>query len=212
MMNGYTYADLLGRSGKPLSIKVDGKPRVFHGDPAQPARLRINGADAAPTAVVHAGDHVDFTPAVPGADRQMTAGELSGLLHTASLTVNGTSARPEDPILPGAVIVKTGRSLPPEPAVPAPAQVSPAPTVPPAAPAPAWTGVLNGAPLSLPPKPGGAPYYLMDLLERSGIDFDHVERPVVLRCNGQPCAFQQPLQNGDRVEIAYEETTENQPS
>lgn len=68
MMNGYTYSDLLGRSGKPLSVKVDGKPRVFHGEPAQPARLRINGTDAAPTTVVHAGDHVDFTPAVPGAD------------------------------------------------------------------------------------------------------------------------------------------------
>lgn len=192
MMNGYTYSDLLGRSGKPLSVKVDGKPRVFHGEPAQPARLRINGADAAPTTVVHAGDHVDFTPAVPGADCRMCAGELAQLLHTPSLTINGAAAHPEDPVPAGAVIVKTGQQR----AVPA------------AAPA-AWTGTLNGAPLSLPPKPDGAPYYLMDLLERSGIDFDHVERPVALRCNGHACTFQQALQNGDRVEITCEETMEN---
>lgn len=197
MMNGYTYSDLLGRSGKPLSVKVDGKPRVFHGEPAQPARLRINGTDAAPTTVVHAGDHVDFTPAVPGADCRLCAGELAQLLHTPSLTINGAAAHPEDPVPAGAVIVKTGQP----PAAPAAVPVS--------APTAAWTGTLNGTPLSLPPKPDGAPYYLMDLLERSGIDFDHVERPVVLRCNGHACTFQQTLQNGDCVEITCEETTEN---
>lgn len=48
----------------------------------------------------------------------------------------------------------------------------------------------------------------MDLLERSGIDFAHVDRPVVLRLNGQPCGFQQILKNGDLVEIVCEDETE----
>lgn len=63
----------------------------------------------APTTVVHAGDHVDFTPAVPGADCRMCAGELAQLLHTPSLTINGAAAHPEDPVPAGAVIVKTGQ-------------------------------------------------------------------------------------------------------
>ena len=140
---------------------------------------------------------MDFTPAVPGADCRLCAGELAQLLHTPSLTINGAAAHPEDPVPAGAVIVKTGQP----PAAPAAVPVS--------APTAAWTGTLNGTPLSLPPKPDGAPYYLMDLLERSGIDFDHVERPVVLRYNGHACTFQQTLQNGDCVEITCEETTEN---
>ena len=198
MMNGYTYTDLLGRNGKPLSIKVDGQPRVFHGEPALPAQLRINGADAGPTAVVHAGDHVDFTPATPGADCRMTAEELAKLLHTPSITVNGTVPRPEDLIPSGASIVKTGQPTKQEAAsVPAPAPARPI----------SWTGTLNGAPLSLPAKADGAPYYMMDLLEHSGIDFKHVERPVALRVNGQACGFQQILQNGDRAEIVCEDET-----
>lgn len=196
MMNGYTYTDLVGRNGKPLTVKVDGQPRVFHGEPSLPAQLRINGTDAGPTTVVHAGDHVDFTPATPGTDCRMTAGELAELLRTPSITVNGVTPSPEDLIPSGASIVKTK-----QPAKET-AEEKPVPSRP-----TAWMGTLNGAPLSLPGKADGAPYYMMDLLERSGIDFKHVERPVVLRLNGQPCGFQQVLKNGDFVEIACEAET-----
>ena len=43
----------------------------------------------------------------------------------------------------------------------------------------------------------------MDFLERSGIDFQHVQRPVVLHVNGAECTFQQVIKEGDRVEIGY---------
>ncbi len=56
----------------------------------------------------------------------------------------------------------------------------------------------------LPPKPDGAPYYLMDLLQYSGIDFKHLDRPVRLRVNGQGCTFQQKLEQNDQVEIRYD--------
>lgn len=224
MMNGYTYTDLLGRNGKPLAIKVDGQPRVFHGEPATPARLQVNGKDAVPTVVIHAGDHVDFTPAKPGADCRLTAGELAKLLHTPSITVNGAVPGTEDLIPPGAAVVKTGRPESPAPAqapvavqpsapaeAPAPAQAAAPAQAPTQAPAPVqskgWTGTLNGRPLSLPGKPDGSPYYIMDLLERSGIDFDHLDRPVALRLNGQACGFQQILKNGDLAEIVCEDET-----
>ena len=67
-----------------------------------------------------------------------------------------------------------------------------------------YTFYLNRRPLRLPAKADGSPYYLMDLLEYSGIDFDHVEHPVLLRVNGTEGGFSQVLTNGDRVEIRYD--------
>ena len=64
---------------------------------------------------------------------------------------------------------------------------------------------LNGQPVTLLPKADGTPHYVMDLLERSGLDFKHVQRPVVLQVNGADCLFQQVLQPGDRVSIGYED-------
>ena len=64
---------------------------------------------------------------------------------------------------------------------------------------------LNGQPVTLAPKEDGAPYYVMDLLERSGIDFKNLQRPVSLRLNGGECLFQEVLKTGDRVDIGYED-------
>lgn len=126
----------------------------------------------------------------------MTAGELAKLLHTPSITVNGTVPGPEDFVPSGAVIVKTRRPVKPAPAeAPAPVRTA------------GWIGTLNGKSFSLPGKADGSPYYMMDLLEPSGIDFEHVEHPVALRLNGQPCGFQQVLKNGDLAEIVCEGET-----
>ena len=53
----------------------------------------------------------------------------------------------------------------------------------------------------LPGKPGGEPYYLMDMLEFSGIDFDHLDKPVELQVNGLPGQFSQVLVNNDVITI-----------
>lgn len=60
---------------------------------------------------------------------------------------------------------------------------------------------MNGEPLHLPGKPNGEPYYLMDMLEYSGLDFDHLQKPVELLVNGEFGQFAQLLQNGDQVVI-----------
>lgn len=60
---------------------------------------------------------------------------------------------------------------------------------------------LNGEPLELPPKEGDAPYYLMDLLQKSGIDFEKVDRPVRLAVNGTEQGFRCVLREGDSVSI-----------
>ena len=63
--------------------------------------------------------------------------------------------------------------------------------------------VLNGRPLELPGKAEGGPYYVMDLLEHSGVDFEHLDRGVELKVNGAECAFTQILRPRDDVIIRY---------
>ena len=114
MMNGYTYFDLLGRIGKPLVIQVDGRRTVFYGQPAQPAWLLINGAEAQPSNLVHPGDVVEFTPAQAGEDCRFTAAELARRLKVDKLTVNGREPLPDDPIPSGAFVVTIGPAPDPD--------------------------------------------------------------------------------------------------
>lgn len=197
MMNGYGYRDLLGRNGKSAVLEVDGRRVVFHGEPSQPAVLEVNGAPARPSDVIHAGDKIRFVPATPGADRKVTVREVLERLGAQSLLADGAPLAPEDEV-PVGVRLQTGAApvaeKPEPPAVSEPER----PVV------ESCRLTLNGRTLLLPPKPEGGPYYLMDLLERSGIDFEHLDRPVRLAVNGQAGAFQQVLRPGDQVEIRYE--------
>lgn len=217
MMNGYGYRDLLGRTGSSVVLTVDGKRMVFHGEPSTPAELQVNGALARPSDVVHAGDQIQFIPAKAGADRKVLAGEVLKRTGAQALYLDGKALEPEQE-LPTGTRVETGTIVAP-PAEPEPTpdrpltkpEPEPGPVPPPPVPASKeiarpFRFVLNGAELLLPPKADASPYYLMDLLERSGIDFKHLDRPVLLRVNGQPCTFQQVLQAGDQVEIRYENT------
>ena len=65
--------------------------------------------------------------------------------------------------------------------------------------------LLNGEALVLPAKEDGQPYYMMDLLEHSDIDFEHVDRPIRLAVNGEESGFRQVIKTGDTVEICYED-------
>ncbi len=199
MMNGFSSGDLLGRGGRSLLVQVDGRRCPLYGKPAMPARLRINGREAPPSAPVRSGDRIEFEPARPGADCAVTAGELAGKLGAAGFLCRGRRLAPETPLETGMELV----TIPGEQRRAAAGQPEEKVTPPPAA----LTVELNGKRVSLPPKADGAPYYVMDLLERSGIDFQHVQRPVRLRVNQQACTFQQALREHDAVEICYEDET-----
>ena len=197
MMNGYRYSDLIGRSGKNLLLRIDGRRNVFYGSPAIPAQLTINGAEAAPSALIHAGDRIHFTPAQPGKDCVMTAAELCTKLRCKAVQREGR-------LLEGHTVLQSGDCLERMDAPPAPSPL-------PAREAPAQASVppqrhvfLNGQPLTLSPKPDGSPYRLLDLLERSGLDFQHLDRPVLTQINGVDSPFQQLLAEGDKIEIRYQ--------
>ena len=246
MMNGYNSADLLGRTGKNLSVMVDGQWMLFRGQPATPCTLTLNGAESVPSAVVYAGDSIEFVPAVPGVPAQRTLKDLLGADFTGGVTVNGRLADLETQLNTGDQIVTSTQSIRP---APAPARPKPEPqelpdrplsrpeerpsapprpspggtrsvsspqagpvAEPPAPPQPkpGKTGeiqvTLNSGTLKLPGKEDGSPHYVMDLLDYSGIDFEHLDRGVELQVNGTECAFTQELRDGDDIVIRYLET------
>ena len=60
---------------------------------------------------------------------------------------------------------------------------------------------LNGKPIVLPPKENDQPYYVMDLLERSGVDFETLDGPVHLAVNGTECGFSHAVKDRDSITI-----------
>ena len=211
MMNGYSSADLVGRTGRSLSITVDGQRLTFRGESAAPCVLRRNGEDTTPSALVYAGDSIEFTPAVPGESAKRTPADLLGIDYAGGVLINGRPAALDTPLRSGDQVISTvsapipaaADTLEPEELVQPVWQESAAPAVAPG-PGPVRRPLflyLNGEPLVLPGKTDGAPYFLMDLLDRSGIDFETLDVPLVLQVNGTDCPFTQELHNNDQVTI-----------
>ncbi len=207
MMNGYTSADLVGRTGRTLSVTVDGQRLTFRGESAVPCILRRNGEDAKPSELVYAGDAIEFVPAVPGASAERTPADLLGVDYAGGVLINGRPADLDTPLHSGDQVISTvSAPVPEEP------EEEPAPEPEPWREEPARSGggavsrrplflYLNGEPLVLPGREDGGSYYLMDLLDRSGIDFETLDVPLVLQVNGADCPFTQELRNNDQVTI-----------
>lgn len=326
MMNGFNYQDILGRSGRNLIVTVNGRRKVFYGTAPQPAALFINRKEGKLSEIIHAGDTIDFIPAIAGESASACLGDIEGAAECLDITLNGAHASLRTPLKNGDVIfVKMpqppkgkkepeekpeesrepekgpagkaepetlpenaqgpgnpgvpGRAAEPEAAaesaagpggpaertaaepaesveeptsepaetvekpmsepaarpslaasasVPVPSASASAPT--PSAPAsvpvpsaaasvtaqaPAASGpapspasqitfYLNGSPIRLPRKANGDPYYLMDMIQYSGIDLKNPKGRVNLSVNGAPGIFQQTLRAGDHVVIEEE--------
>lgn len=204
LMNGYTYSDMIGKSGKNLLLTLDGQRVVLRGEPAVPAILTVNDQEATINTIVNAGDHIDFVPARHGKDAHSSLGDfltkqlsLQGQV-IGRVLVNNEEAQLDRELANQDVIFVTDLAPQREAVV-----KSEAPKVS-FAEKPKGTPLevlLNGEQLVLIPKEDGQPYYLMDLLQYSGIDFEHLDRSVSLQVNGVDSGFQQVIQTGDHVEI-----------
>lgn len=213
LMNGFTYADMIGRTGRSLNITLDGKRISLRGEPAVPAILRINGDLASLSTVVHAGDQIEFVPAKHGADASRTLEELLGSDFSGRALVNNQEAGLDTQLCTGDIVVTLPmRKTPPTPPErETPVSAEPHPAVQEVQPEEAepprhivktvFHVTLNDRAMELPLKEDRAPYYLMDLLQYSGIDFEHLDCAVRLEVNGQECRFQQVLKDGDCVSI-----------
>lgn len=104
MMNGYNFQDILGRPGSSLPVTVNGKRKVFYGTAAQAASLFINKKEGKLSAVIHAGDCIDFVPAVPGIPASACLGDIEGADECLEITLNGVFMPLETPLKIGDVI------------------------------------------------------------------------------------------------------------
>lgn len=89
MMNGYRYRDMIGRSGSNIIVTVNGERKAFYGEPAQPAVMQVNGADAALSDLIHAGDEITFVPATSGRAARVRLFELQQEKNVIAWRVNG---------------------------------------------------------------------------------------------------------------------------
>ncbi len=111
MMNGYNLRDMLGRPGANLAITVNGRRKVFYGTTGQPASLLINKKEGKLSEIIHAGDSIDFVPAIQGTPAAARLGDVEGASTCLSITLNGRAADLRTPLKNGdAVTIK----LPPE--------------------------------------------------------------------------------------------------
>lgn len=225
LMNGFSYHDLLPRTGEKLVLEVNGKQTVFYGAPGEPAVLRLNGQEAKISDPVCTGDAIEFTPAKYGKPARRRLKDLLGGRTDKSATVNGKTVSP-DTLLKNGDIVATSLDVPvPEPppqrpetdAAPGPAPGStaenaaqPADTVsnePSSSDAELLSDtvsfILNGHPVVLPLKADGSPYYLMDMLEYSGLDLENPTGEIILHVNGEDGTFLQELKSGDHIDIFF---------
>ncbi len=247
MMNGYQFRDILGRSGANLSVTVNGERKIFYGTAAQPASLLINKKEGKLSDVIHAGDVIDFLPAIHGMPAKAFLEDIEGASSALELTLNGKCASLKTLLKNGDAILihrdpakskesQVTEAMPseetfeasepePEPAsesefIPenepelVPIEIpslqepvlaptpKPAPPTPP--PLPDITFYLNDAPLRLPPKEDGSPYYLTDMIQYSGLDLQNITGKVSLLVNGREGRFQQSLKNGDTIYIKEE--------
>ena len=294
MMNGYSFLDIMGRSGANLVVTVNGKRKVFYGTPVEPAVLFINKKEGRLSEIIQAGDEIDFTPAVSGVSARASLGDIDGAADAVELTLNGMPADLETQLKMGDVIVmrRPGEEAEPEEAAepeetaetaavlepreetskpreetsvpdetpepertvmpqmePEPEKIivpktavpeteksdipdqeeAPKPVLNPGgnfaqrsvleaasslsravkgekipAQPPEMHFHLNGLPITLPRKADGAPYFLMDMIQYSGIDLKQPKGRIVLTVNGIQGLFQQELKDGDNIRIEEE--------
>lgn len=104
MMNGYSYQDMIGRSGKNIVVSVNGERVVFYGTHAEPAVLKINGREGKLSDTIHAGDEITFTSAVNGATPDCTLKDIQGIDGAKRVRLNGESVALSTPLKFGDII------------------------------------------------------------------------------------------------------------
>ncbi len=109
MMNGYSYIDLIGKSGKNLTVDVNGKRKIYHGMPCIPAMLLVNGEEVSPSHILHAGDEIEFVAAKSGKDAYVTAAQIIKDYSAQSILVDG-EAVPKTFVIKNGAFIETQKS------------------------------------------------------------------------------------------------------
>lgn len=214
----------------PASAGKDAQPKLCEAVKFEPTGIvNFNGADY----MIGTHARVNGMPALP--DRMLrhhdkvetrqilTLGDLvreAGGEETGELLVNGRpenlsyrlsdgdcitdAAEPEEPDTAG---FQQPEEVPEEnvPAQAAEETLEEAPAAEEEAPQYRFRVTLNHAPLALPPKEDGTPYFLVDMLNLVDMDLTKPEgRIIVIKVNGQDAPYLQQLAEGDDIDIHWD--------
>ncbi|MEG6616333.1 cell division FtsA domain-containing protein [Peptococcaceae bacterium 1198_IL3148] len=189
----YNPRNLIVHNGKDLTFKLNGQSKTLYGELGQPAQIIVNEQPATMQTIIKNGDVIDITSAIPGKDARLTLAELLSSrgckMNQCNVTVNGLHAEPDYVINCGdeikivnqdqqILINNTGKEQ--------------------------WiTVVFNGEKITL-----------VDVKEPVFVDiFNFVDfnltggqGVVTLKCNGEPVEYTQPLNQGDVIEVYWQDT------
>ncbi len=109
LFGGFQHSQIIGRSGKSLTVLLNGQKKVVRGGYPTHAQLTVNGKLAHISSPIQAGDSIEITPAVSGSDAAPTLEEcFGGYIEPFTITLNGRSVqaggrllRNGQPALPG---------------------------------------------------------------------------------------------------------------
>lgn len=114
LRGGRQYGEIMGRSGKSMTVELNGKKLTLRGSPPSLAEILVNGKPAGITFPVQAGDEIQFTAARNGADARPRLCDLGGGWNAFEVTllgekrpagsvgsINGAPARGDEPLAPG---------------------------------------------------------------------------------------------------------------
>lgn len=78
---GFNPRNLIGRRGMPLSFIINGKTELIKGEPGEPARIFVNGAQSALDRILANGDRIIIDPAVDGKSAEVYIKNYTNLLR-----------------------------------------------------------------------------------------------------------------------------------
>jgi hypothetical protein len=90
LLAGYVPDQLIGKSGKALTLTINGEEKIVRGGFGKPAIIERNGFPAGLTATVSPGDHIHVVAAERGADATSLAGDHLPTRQPVTLVLSGT--------------------------------------------------------------------------------------------------------------------------
>lgn len=214
---GYNPGQLIGRTGKSITVTLNGEKKIVRGEYGKAAEIFVNQKPANLETYIKYADEITVIPAVDGKDAHMT---LSGLLDaygidgTGEIYVNGETADGEY-VLVNSDAVEYSVNLQDKAGAageqPLP-EVQPEPEVRQDLPLPEQTDAgmepgavvltVNGNRVVI--KENKAQHIFVDVFNYISFDLTRPQGNIVLKLNGQPAAFTDIVRSGDIIEIFWQ--------